>query len=100
MRLVGPVADVRQPQALFADETLEQALRQLVLYGHTGLPVVSHDGDRVLGWVTRKNVLGAIARRLDSSAGEVKQGAMAAELATPDPEAGRPLVFGRVGDGR
>ena len=55
-----------QPQALFADETLEQALRQLTLYGHSGLPVVSHDGERLLGWITRQNVLGAIARRLDS----------------------------------
>ena len=36
--VIGPVADVRQPQALFADETLEQALRQLTLYGHSGLP--------------------------------------------------------------
>ncbi len=84
---IGPVADVRQPQALFADETLEQALRQLTLYGHSGLPVVSHDGERLLGWITRQNVLSAIARRLESSAREVKQGATAAELATPDPEA-------------
>jgi hypothetical protein len=34
------MSDVRHPQVLFADENLEQALRQLVLYGHDGLPVL------------------------------------------------------------
>ena len=37
------MTDTRKPQELFGDETLEQALRQLTLYGHDGLPVVSHD---------------------------------------------------------
>ena len=37
-RLVGPVTLARQPQVLFADEDLERARRQLVLYGHDGLP--------------------------------------------------------------
>ena len=32
------------PQALFAEEDLEQARRQLVLYGRDGLPVVSREG--------------------------------------------------------
>ena len=32
-RLAGTVTDTRQPQELFGDETLEQALRQLTLYG-------------------------------------------------------------------
>ena len=86
MRLVGPVADVRQPQALFADETLEQALRQLVLYGHTGLPVISHHGDRVLGWVTRKNVLNAMVQEMKSVGRETERGAVAAEFAVRDPE--------------
>ena len=36
--LAGPVTDIRQPQELFGDETLEQALRQLTLYGDHGLP--------------------------------------------------------------
>ena len=46
-RLVGPVTDTRQPQELFGDETLEQALRQLTLYDHDGLPVISHDGQQL-----------------------------------------------------
>ena len=37
-RLVGPVTLARQPQVLFADEDLERARRQLVLYGRDGLP--------------------------------------------------------------
>ena len=84
--LIGAVADIRQPQALFADETLEQALRQLVLYGPAGLPVLSHDGERLLGWITRQNVLGAIAQRVGASAREIEQGALAGEYARDDAE--------------
>jgi CIC family chloride channel protein len=36
-QLVGPVTLTRQPQVLFAEEDLEQARRQLVLYGRDGL---------------------------------------------------------------
>jgi CIC family chloride channel protein len=78
--VIGPVVDVRKPQVLFADETLEQALRQLVLYDHSGLPVVAHDGERLLGWISRKNVLDAIARPLGYSTREVEAGAAAAEF--------------------
>ena len=85
--LIGAVADIRQPQALFADETLEQALRQLVLYGPAGLPVLSHDGERLLGWITRQNVLGAIAQRVGPSAREIEQGALAGEYARHDADA-------------
>ena len=85
--LIGAVADIRRPQALFADETLDQALRQLVLYGPAGLPVLSHDGERLLGWITRQNVLGAIAQRVGASAREIEQGALAGEYARPDAEA-------------
>jgi len=85
-QLVGHVADIRAPQALFGDETLEQALRQLELYGHAGLPVISHDGERVLGWITRKNVLAAMAQLLASSDRESEQAAEAAELSRRDPD--------------
>ena len=85
-QLVGDVADIRAPQALFADETLAQALRQLELYGHAGLPVISHDGERVLGWITRKNVLAAMARLLASTDRESEQAAEAAELSRRDPD--------------
>ena len=58
----------RRPQELFGDETLEQALRQLVLYGRDGLPVLSHDGQHLQGWITRHDVLRALADSVSSSA--------------------------------
>ena len=99
--LVGPVADARQPQALFADEDLERALRQLVLLGRDGLPVISHDGQELQGWVSRTEVLHAIAERVSSSSREIERGAAAAEVAAKDPDArahtpGTPLVGYRI----
>jgi CIC family chloride channel protein len=85
--LVGPVTGVRQAQALFADEDLEQALRQLVLFGRDGLPVLSHDGCELRGWITRNNVLSALAERLSASTQEIEKGAIAAEFAVEDPAA-------------
>jgi CIC family chloride channel protein len=85
-QLLGPVTDRRQPQVLFADEDLEQALRQLVLFGRDGLPVLSHDGERLLGWITRNNVLAALAERLTASSQEIERGALAAEFAVEDPD--------------
>jgi len=85
-QLVGPVTLTRRPQMLFAEEDLEHALRQLVLYGRDGLPVVSRDG-RLLGWLTRADVLRALASTLRSSEHEIKDGAAAAEFALPDPTA-------------
>jgi CIC family chloride channel protein len=85
-QLLGPVTDRRQPQVLFANEDLEQALRQLVLFGRDGLPVLSHDGERLLGWITRNNVLAALAERLTASTQEIERGALAAEFAVEDPD--------------
>lgn len=85
--LAGPVIRSRDPQALFADETLRQGLRQLVLYGRDGLPVVSPDTHHIVGWITNRNVLTLVAERLEASAEEVEQGELAAEFARPDPRA-------------
>jgi CIC family chloride channel protein len=85
--LVAPVTGGRQLQAVFADEDLEQALRQLVLYGGDGLPVVSHDGRELRGWITRQDVLGALADRVSASAHEIERGAVAADVGFADPEA-------------
>ena len=84
--LVGPVTAVAQPQALFPDEDLEQALRQLVLFGREGLPVLSHDGQRLRGWITRQDLLRALGDRVTASAPEIERGALAAEFAIDDPE--------------
>ena len=82
--LVGPVADSRQAQAVIVDETLEQALRQLVLYGQAGLPVLSHDG-HLEGWITRQGVLRIVADRIRTDTREIQRGAVAAEFALVDP---------------
>jgi chloride channel protein, CIC family len=82
-RLVGPVTLKRRPQALFAEEDLEDARRQLILYGRDGLPVLSRDG-QVRGWLTRADVLRALATRLSSSEEEIQDGAIAADLAFKD----------------
>ncbi len=83
-RVAGPVTDVRQPQVLFANETLDHALRQLVLYGHAGLPVVSDDGEHLRGWITRQAVLRALADRVESFESESERGELAAEFAEQD----------------
>ena len=84
--LVGPVTVTRRPQTLMSDETLEQALRQLDLYGLVGLPVLSPDRHHLTGWMTRRDVIRAIAQNLSASASEAEKGTLAAEFAIDDPE--------------
>ncbi len=83
-KLVGPVTLVRQPQALFVEEDLEHARRQLVLYGRDGLPVLSRDG-QLRGWLTRADVLRALTAWVGSSDQQVEAGAAAADFASDDP---------------
>ena len=79
--------DTRRPQALLGQETLEQALRQLVLYGPDGLPVLSDDRERLIGWITHADVLRTLAERVSRSASEAAQGTLAAAWASEDPDA-------------
>ena len=79
--IIGPVTDIREPQALQADESLEQALRQLALFGRVGLPVLSSDREHLRGWITRRNVLRIVAERLSSTASEAEEATLAAEFA-------------------
>ena len=76
--------DLGPPQVLFADETLDQALRQLVLYGRFGLPVLSPDEKYLRGWITRRNVLHAVSERMGSATREAELGTLAAEFSEPD----------------
>ncbi len=85
--LAGRPTRIAQPQELFGEETLQQALRQLVLYGPAGLPVLSHDGQQLRGWITRQNVLGALAQNVNISATEIERGAVAADFAAEHPAA-------------
>ncbi len=83
-QLVGPVTLRRRPQVLFAEEDLEHARRQLILYGRDGLPVLSRDG-QLRGWLTRADVLRALATRIRASEQEIREGALAADFAATDP---------------
>ncbi len=83
-RVAGHVTDRRQPQVLFADERLDQALRQLVLYGRSGLPVISADREHLRGWITRQGVLRVLADRVVSSESEAEEGRLASEFSEDD----------------
>ena len=87
--LPGPVTHQRDLQVLFANESLTQALRQLVLYGRDGLPVLSTDGQQLEGWITTQNVLQAIADHI----GTVQAAAqVAADGTLPNPPGARDHV--------
>ena len=83
----GPVTCRHDPQALFASESLSQALRQLEVYGRDGLPVLSPDGHRVEGWVTGAGVLRALARQITGSQADTVQAQAAADQEHHDAEA-------------
>jgi len=83
----APAPSRRNPHALFRDETLEQGLRQLLLYGPGGLPVLGDDGQAVAGWVTSQDVLRAFAKQLGKSVRQAPAGAEAAEWAAEAPQA-------------
>lgn len=81
--LLGPVTRVREPQALFANDSLAQALRQLVLYGRDGLPVIDTEARRVQGWLTNQNVLRAVDAYLADAQPDIAASHQAAEWADP-----------------
>ena len=82
--LAGPVTYTRDPQAVFATESLAQTLRQMEVYGRDGLPVLSADGQHAEGWVTGASVLRAIAR-------QIREGEEHADGETPAGEPPAPL---------
>ena len=99
-RLIGPLTAVDRPQALFPDEDLEQALRQLVLFGRDGLPVLSHDGQQLRGWITREDLLQALVTAWLLPTPEIERGALAAESPSTTPEhvsTRRPPRFRAIG---
>jgi len=87
--------------ALTPDETLEVALSMLMRQEISGLPVVTRDGNRVVGWLTHRDVLSAYASRL----GQEVATAEGAPVATPRPAGApparsRPEERGRLRDYR
>jgi CIC family chloride channel protein len=107
--LPGPVTHERDPQAVFATESLAQALRQLEVYGRDGLPVLSADGQQIAGWVTNTSVLSAVAREISSSQEETAEAQAAADWdhdtpasileAPPNPLPGYRIVEITISDG-
>ena len=81
-----PVVYRGDPQALFGTESLAQTLRQLEVYGHDGLPVLSADGHQIQGWVTAPAVLRAIARQITTSQPTTAQAQLAADWNHADPD--------------
>ena len=84
--VAGPVARYFNPQALFAGESLGQALRQLEVYGRDGLPVISGDRQHIEGWVTSASVLQALARQLSAARAETARAQVAADWGHEDLE--------------
>ena len=84
--LPGPVTREYDPQILFSNESVAQALRQLDVYGHDGLLVMSPDGQRIEGWATNASVLRAIAQQIDASRQQAPEAQLSAESAVGDPE--------------
>ena len=82
----GPVIYRGDPQVLFGTESLAQALRQLEVYGHDGLPVLSADGHQIQGWITAPGVLRAIARQITTAQAESTQAQVSADWEHADPE--------------
>jgi chloride channel protein, CIC family len=83
--LPGQITYERDPQAVFASESLAQALRQLEVYGRDGLPVLSADGQQVAGWITNASVLRAVAREIHTSQAETTQAQVTADWDHSDP---------------
>jgi chloride channel protein, CIC family len=85
--LPGPVIYQADPQALFATESVAQALRQLEVYGHDGLPVLSADGHQIPGWVTAPDVLRAIGGQISTAQAQTAQAQVSADWDHADPGA-------------
>jgi CIC family chloride channel protein len=77
--VAGPVTAQLDPQALFASESVAQALRQLEVYGRDGLPVLSADGRHIQGWVTSADVLQTLARQVSATQAETARAQAAAD---------------------
>ena len=84
-RDLGGATETRAPQELFEDETLAQALRQLTMYGHSGLPVLSADRRHLRGWLSRHGVLTALAETVATADQDTERGAVAADVGAEDP---------------
>ena len=74
---------------MFGTESVAQALRQLEIYGHDGLPVLSADGHQIQGWVTAPDVLRTIARQITAGQPGTAHAQLAADWDHADPDSAR-----------
>jgi CIC family chloride channel protein len=86
---LGPVTGEREPQAVFAGDSLARALRQLEVYGQEGLPVLSPDGQQIQGWIASASVIQAIARTIHASQADITHAQLSADWDHGDEEAAR-----------
>jgi CIC family chloride channel protein len=84
-QLGAVVRITREPQELFEDETLAQALRQLTMHGGSGLPVLSGDRAHLRGWITRRDILAALAANVGTAERRMEAGAVAADFGADNP---------------
>ena len=63
----------RELPELHPSQSLEQALTQLVHHERSGLPVVSQDGRRVLGWLSHRDLLRAYNEAMTRSVTEAQR---------------------------
>jgi chloride channel protein, CIC family len=89
--LAGPVTHLGDPQAVFCSESVPQALRQLEVYGHDGLPVLSADGQHVQGWVTSAGVLQEVGRQISTAPAQAGTGPDHGGQASPPRDPPAPL---------
>jgi chloride channel protein, CIC family len=59
---------IHEPPELRVNQTLEEAVWRLGTTDDEGLPVLDHDGEHVVGWLTHRQLLRAYSKRLGESA--------------------------------
>ncbi len=89
----------RNEPALRPADTLEHALTELVRHDLGGLPVVTKDGDRVLGWLTHRDVMRAYVARLDIELASVAAGSGSAAGPSARPTRKAPPATGATVSG-
>ncbi len=86
--------------ALKPDETLETALSMLMRQEVSGLPVVTRAGNRVVGWLTHRDVLSAYTSRLGQEVATAEGAQPATHPEGVVPARSRPEVRSRLRDYR
>ena len=68
--LDGELVIVRAPQIVFANEPVTDVFRQLDAYSRDGMPVVSTDTRRILGWITPQSIAHRVHEEMSAPGAE------------------------------